>query len=229
MPATGNDNREQRILDAAADLFVRYGYNKTTVSDIAREAGVSKGAIYLHFESKEQLFESLLLRALETYAARWLDLIDADPAGGTIGGMYKNSLYALSSSPFMSAVFRQDGRVLGTYLRKQDNLLQRMNAGESDSPRARFVRQMQAAGAVRDDLDAAVVAHIMNMLAFGLVAMDEIMPREQIPPTDALIEGIALIMDRALTPAAGGNRDAGKTIVRKLVEDGRQQAAELDG
>ncbi|GAC1395003.1 MAG: hypothetical protein NVSMB65_13760 [Chloroflexota bacterium] len=40
--------REERILDAAATLLVRWGYRKTTLDDVAREAGVGKGTIYLH-------------------------------------------------------------------------------------------------------------------------------------------------------------------------------------
>ena len=78
---SNNPEREQRILDAAADLFVHYGYDKTTVSDIARAAGVSKGAIYLHFESKDTLFEALLMREIMAYQSHWLTLIEADPKG----------------------------------------------------------------------------------------------------------------------------------------------------
>ena len=143
---SSNPEREQRILDAAADLFVHYGYDKTTVSDIARAAGVSKGAIYLHFESKDALFEGLLMREVMAYQTRWLALIEADPKGGTIGGMYKNVLYALNSSAFMAAMFRQDSRVLGSYLRKKGNLFKSNQEGAS---RYHFVKMMQEAGAIR--------------------------------------------------------------------------------
>ena len=80
-------------------------------------------------------------------------LIEADPLGGTIGGMYKNTLYALNSSPFMSAVFRKDGRVLGNYLRKKDNILQKLTVTQGHSSRQIFVQKMQEAGAVRQDID----------------------------------------------------------------------------
>lgn len=43
------------ILDAAERLLVRYGYKKMTVDDIAREVGIGKGTIYLHFNSKEEI------------------------------------------------------------------------------------------------------------------------------------------------------------------------------
>ncbi len=112
MLKSSNEQREQRILDAATDLFVHYGYDKTTVGDVARKAGISKGAIYLHFESKDNLFEGLLIREMKRYQDTWLELVEADPRGGTIGGMYKNVLCALNSSPFMAAIFKRDRRVL---------------------------------------------------------------------------------------------------------------------
>ncbi len=223
MAASDNQERHNRILDVAGDLFVRYGYDKTTVDDIAHQVGVSKGTIYQHFESKDELLENLIIRELQIYAEKWLELIEADPHGGTIAGMYKNSLYALTSSPFMAAMFRQDGRILGNYLRKPDNFFRQMQAGQQESDRYLFVKLMQSAGAVRQDLDPAVIAHIMDMLAYGLVAMDEIKSPEEIPPTEALIEGIAALMDRALTPEAGADSEAGKTILRQIAQATRQQ------
>jgi TetR/AcrR family acrAB operon transcriptional repressor len=220
MAKSDNEEREQRILDGAADLFVHYGYDKTTVSDIAREAGVSKGAIYLHFESKDDLFEALLIREMTIYSETWLDLIEADPQGGTMAGLYKNTLYALNRRPFMSAIFKQDRHVLGNYVRKPGNLFRNQQNRET---RYEFVKMMQEAGAIRTDIRPEIIAHIMNMLAYGLVGMDEVMDADQIPPTDDVIEGIAAIMDRALTPEDGGNSEAGKAIIRQIIETARQQ------
>ena len=84
MAKSDNEEREQRILDAAASLFTHFGYDKTTVSDIASEAGVSKGAIYLHFDSKEMLFEGLLTREMWVFSEVWLDSLQSDPDGGTL-------------------------------------------------------------------------------------------------------------------------------------------------
>lgn len=223
MTKLGHDERENRILDAAAALFIRYGFDKTTVSDIAREAAVSKGAIYLHFDSKDALLEGLIIRELRRYAEKWLALIEADPKGGTLAGMYKNSLFALSDSAFMAAMFKQDGRILGNYLRKPDNFFQKFRNNQTESDRLIFVRMMQEAGAMRRDLDPKVIAHIMDMLAFSLVGMDEIMTRENMPPIEDVIEGIANLMERALVPEDGGNPDAGKAIIRQLAEAARQQ------
>ena len=218
-----NDKREQSILDAAANLIMRYGYDKTTVSDIAQEAGISKGAIYLHFSSKDELFEALLLREIMNYSQDWFELIEADPQGGTMAGIYKNVLYALNRNPFMAVIFKQDRRVLGSYIRKPNNIYK----ASGGSMRQEFLQMMQDAGAIRQDINTKVYAHIMNMLAFGLVSMDEVINPESIPPIDELIEAIADIMDRALTPEKGADSEAGKAIIRQISETAKQQFEQM--
>ena len=219
---TKSDNieREQRILDAAVGLFVHYGFDKTTVSDIAKQAGISKGAIYLHFDSKDALFEALLVREIQRYSEHWISLLEDDENGGTIGGMYKNSLYALDASPFMAAIFKQDSRVLGSYIRKPDNFFRKQ--AEAGNHRYHFVQMMQDAGAMRADVDASVIAHIMDMLAYGLVSMGEIKNENMIPPAQDVIEGIALIMDSALT-VEGSDKEAGMAVIRQIVSAAREQ------
>ncbi len=66
--AEKSDKREL-IIDAAAPFFARYGIKKTTVDEIAQAAGMGKGTIYLHFKSKEELFEALVRR----HANRFLE------------------------------------------------------------------------------------------------------------------------------------------------------------
>lgn len=53
------------ILDAADRLMARYGYKKMTVDDLAREVGVGKGTIYLHFTSKEEVALGRIDRVIE--------------------------------------------------------------------------------------------------------------------------------------------------------------------
>lgn len=222
MTKSKNAERRERILTDAADLFIHYGYDKTTIRDIARQAGVSQGGIYQYFKGKDDLLEQIIIHEMMIYAEKWLELIDADPNGGTIAAMYKNSLYALDSSTFMTAVFKRDGRIFGTYLRKEDNFFRKQNP----STRYDFVKLMQDAGAIRQDIDAHVIAHIMNIMAYGLVAMDEIMDRENMPPVEDMIEGMAAIMDTALTPPSGGNVEAGKAILKQISAAARVQLEE---
>ncbi|WP_257347916.1 TetR/AcrR family transcriptional regulator [Pseudalkalibacillus decolorationis] len=59
MPKVSKKYKEEKreaILEAANQCFAQKGYNDTTVDDIAKASGTSKGSIYLYFESKEEIF-----------------------------------------------------------------------------------------------------------------------------------------------------------------------------
>ena len=49
--------RRAAILEAAASVFLRYGFKKTSMDDLARAAGLSRQGLYLHFPTKEALFK----------------------------------------------------------------------------------------------------------------------------------------------------------------------------
>jgi AcrR family transcriptional regulator len=214
------DAREQRILDAAATLIMRQGYDKTTMSDVADEVGVSRGIVYLHFESKEKLFEALVYREVMQYSQTWLERIEDDPHGGTIGGIYRAVLYAINSRPFMAVMMRRDRRILGNYLRKPDNLFASM---QSSSIGVGFLKALQEAGAVRKDVDPVIMSHIMDMLSYGLVTIQDFRQPEELPPYDRVMEAIADMMDRLLTPEDGGNSEGGKAVIRELAAMSRAQ------
>ncbi|MBK9928116.1 MAG: TetR/AcrR family transcriptional regulator [Anaerolineales bacterium] len=55
-----SEETRTKILDAAIKLFSNNGYNKASVDDICAEAGISKGAFYHHFKSKQELFLAIL-------------------------------------------------------------------------------------------------------------------------------------------------------------------------
>lgn len=207
------NKKENEILDAAVELFILYGFDKTTVAEIAKDAGISKGAIYLHFKSKDELFENLLFRETKRYYLKWFELIELDPKGGLISGMYKNMLHAMTSSELMMAIFKRDSRVLGSYIKKPNSFFRTEN---NRSMRSDFIRTMQEVGAMRKDIDPVITAHIMDMLGFSLVSMTEFKSNEEIPPIKKVIEVIADFMDRALTPEDGGNSDAGKKVLRQI-------------
>ena len=54
-----SEEKRQRILDAALRTFVRHGFYNAKVSEIAREAGVAHGTVYLYFKSKEHLLRTI--------------------------------------------------------------------------------------------------------------------------------------------------------------------------
>jgi AcrR family transcriptional regulator len=74
----------ERLLESAKILFSQKGYYATSVEDIVESAGLSKGAFYFYFKSKEELFKSLveemhlnIVKRLESFLERDLPLEDA--------------------------------------------------------------------------------------------------------------------------------------------------------
>ena len=66
------------ILDATDRLLARYGYRKMTVEDIAVEAGIGKGSIYLHFSSKEEVVLSHIDRIVDRLRERLKEIAHSD-------------------------------------------------------------------------------------------------------------------------------------------------------
>lgn len=80
-PDTGApaDSR-QRVLDAAAELFLGQGFAATAFDQVRQAAGVSNGSLYHHFSSKAELARALYLQALASYHAAMQPALQAQPA-----------------------------------------------------------------------------------------------------------------------------------------------------
>ena len=111
---TGTDGisarRTDRILAAAERLFLAYGMRRTSMDDIAREAELAKGTLYLSFKSKEALFSTLAERVVARLHAQ--AVAAADQANGqieTIVAYLDEAVGAparlLASSPHTAEIF----------------------------------------------------------------------------------------------------------------------------
>src|SRR2546426_11677932 len=58
-----------RIMAAAEERFAAFGYRRTGIAEIARDAGVAPGTLYRYFENKEEVFRAVMREGL----ARWLE------------------------------------------------------------------------------------------------------------------------------------------------------------
>lgn len=69
------DARPQELLAAGLELFVEHGYAATKLEKVAQKAGVSKGTLYLYFESKEELFKAVVRETIVPNIAQAEQLI----------------------------------------------------------------------------------------------------------------------------------------------------------
>src|SRR5262249_51184002 len=81
----------EALLDAMERLLARYGYKKTTMDDLAREAGIGKGTIYLHFPSKEEVALCSIDRVVDRVQTR---LCDVARSGASVAARLKEMLRA---------------------------------------------------------------------------------------------------------------------------------------
>ena len=95
--------RPDEVLDAALDLFIEKGFAATRVEDIARRAGLSKGAVYLYFASKEAVMEGLVRRAVLPIAQNVL---------GSVAGLEGDPRVAMSAALRMLSGKLGDPRTL---------------------------------------------------------------------------------------------------------------------
>ena len=84
-----SDPRQQAILQAAWSAFATYGFRKTSMDDIARGAGMSRPALYLHYRNKEDIFRSLVAHFYDVVAADLQSALGRDrPAADLIADAF---------------------------------------------------------------------------------------------------------------------------------------------
>lgn len=209
-----NKERANRILDAAGKLIVHYGFDKTTVDDIAREAGISKGAIYLHWSSKDKLFEALIWHEAWAYLKDILAAVDADPQGGTLTALLKHSILCITRRPLMRALYNRDRRIMGDFLKRRDPTL----GAKRYLLNKEYIQAMQQIGLVRADILPDVLAFIFSCFSAGLLALGDSVGDEPAPPFESVFEGLTAILGPALTPEGVEDTEAGKRLLHSVVD-----------
>ena len=162
----GNETRD-RILAAAEECFAARGFDATGVAEICERAGVTKGAFYYHFASKQALFLELL--------KRWLAVLDAQLE--VIGSGAQTVPQALQEMTcVVGLVFRQADGKLPLFLEfwsqaSRDPAVWQATIAPYRRYRDRFARMIEAGiaeGTLRP-VDADVAASTLVSLAVGLI------------------------------------------------------------
>lgn len=78
-PAAGEDPvKREQILDGAHRVFMRMGFDASSMNDITREAGVSKGTLYVYFKNKEDLFAAIIQRKKSLVFEKLREVVEAN-------------------------------------------------------------------------------------------------------------------------------------------------------
>ncbi|GAB4482868.1 MAG: TetR/AcrR family transcriptional regulator [Thermodesulfovibrionales bacterium] len=80
-----SDESRRRILAAASVVFAERGYERTSVREVARRAGISVGGIYLYFRNKEDLYTGLMRSQMDEFLGRVGELRSKPPLGALRG------------------------------------------------------------------------------------------------------------------------------------------------
>jgi AcrR family transcriptional regulator len=167
MPAPAPGRREA-ILAAAQQQFARYGFRRTSMEDIAREAGVSRPALYLHFRNKEEIFRSLSASLQEAaLAAAEAELKAPGSLQRRVHAALEvkvvRMLEIVHDSPHGAELLDASSRLCGDLAARSEVRLQRMlEEVFRDAARSGEI-DLRGAG-----LSAAAAAELIRLAAYGL-------------------------------------------------------------
>jgi AcrR family transcriptional regulator len=165
---TRSKKTRSQIMNAAIEELSRKGYNAASVSDICREAGVSKGAFYHHFPSKQALFLAIMqdwLRGIDTqlFAKRIPEKSvpqSIQDMGSTLGVIFQAASGQLPMfMEFMVQASRDEEvwkAVIAPYRQYQKSFSGLINEGKKE-------------GSFRADVDVEEAAWVLISLAVGIL------------------------------------------------------------
>ena len=169
------EERANRILDAADMLIQRFGYKKTTMDDIAKQAGVAKGTLYLHWKTRDDLFLALLVRERTRVSNELQQLLAVDPEGGTLHGMMKHATQMALTNPIIKALMIQDAEMLGELARTefaQRDIERRIALNRV------LLETLRAQGVLRTDIDLDKQFYILWAISVGFLLVDQFLPEQ---------------------------------------------------
>lgn len=105
-------DKYQTILEAAIRIFARRGYHNSTVSQIAKEAGVADGTIYLYFKNKDDILENFFSYKTALVFDRFKEEVSlADNALDKLEKLIHRHLYEFEQNRDMAVVYQTETRI----------------------------------------------------------------------------------------------------------------------
>jgi AcrR family transcriptional regulator len=208
----------ESILRAATQLFARFGFKKTSVDQIAKDAGVAKGTVYLAADTKEELFYQAIHREVRAYQAEMAKLIDPrKPADQLLRETTLAGLAYVDQRPLVrDLVFGNHHLILPEWAERLEELraIGRTNHLE-------ILRLGVRQGVFRPDLEVEHVAELIEDVAIATHVFhsrgedrQEHMRKRLMVAFDLLMRGIrndATVQPAVSQAANGAAREPGKT------------------
>ncbi|GAA4611569.1 TetR family transcriptional regulator [Saccharopolyspora hordei] len=163
MPKTAD--RADRILDAAGELMLRLGYRKVTIEDVARRAHVGKGTVYLHWRTKGELFEALMLRASTGMLTEMAARLRQDPREIQPHRYLRSAFLVIQRDPLLRAAVTADTELLGS-------LTQSPVRAQEQKIHERYCALVTEHGLVRDDVPH--LEYALNAASLGFFTLDSL-------------------------------------------------------
>ncbi|MBS7537701.1 TetR/AcrR family transcriptional regulator [Ancylobacter lacus] len=199
-PATASGpNRKdprRRVLDAAARCFIRGGFHATSMHEVCAEAGMSPGALYRYFPSKEAIIIAIVE---EERSARSALLAHLDSSATLVEALTLMGEALFSSDPPMVCV--ELGPEIAAEVSRNPRLRPVFDEVE-DEMDAAFLRALEAAqarGEVDPALDRDHVMLMINALGDGIMLRRRLQPEL---PLAQMMPQIATLIGRMLAPPA---------------------------
>ena len=160
-----NKPKYHLILEAAVKVFAEQGFFQSTISQIAREAGVADGTIYLYFKNKDDiLLQFFGFKTKQVFQSFREELDKADSARGKLRNLIRRHLEEFQNDKNMAVVYQAEARSNSRLVEKQ---LQEMSKMYLDIT-AEIIEQGQEEGQIRKDLYVSLVKR------FVLGAVEEV-------------------------------------------------------
>lgn len=154
-----------RILDAAADLFLRFGVRRTTMDDVARAARVGRNTVFRRVGSKEELIRAVAVRELRRILTQ-LDQVAAEAASPLerLVGVFATTVGAMRAHPMMGgAAAERPDEFAELSVLEAGNLMEL-----STAYLVGILRGDQERGDLPGDLDVAMVAELVVRLVHSV-------------------------------------------------------------
>jgi len=207
--------RAHRILDAAVALVERYGYSKTTLDDVAREAGVAKGTLYLHWNTREELFGAVLRRERILLSRSVLDRIRAEKGPLTMHELFKQVALGLLERPLVRAVFTRDVEVVGSLLRRE----QRMHPERKELFHV-LLDFLSRHNLARRDLSPQAQAFLVSAVFLGFFLSASWLPEQTAMSDDQIAslmaDTVVAALDLGNSATPGELAEAAEDVLRQL-------------